>query len=160
MQPAPLWQRLKQLRGQNEATDTRLLIKSGKKKRINPLVAGAIASMKRDARISAAVPTKDAIIERLVYPIINEAARCLDENIVERPEDVDLAMVFGTGFAPFRGGPMRYADSIGFENVVSSLEKYAAQHSRLTPSDALRNLAAQGPGITDPFREQSDRAVA
>ncbi len=55
-----------------------------------------------------------------------------------------MSMVFGTGFAPFRGGPLRYADSIGVSYVVETLERLAAQHPRLAPSEALRKLAATG----------------
>ena len=49
--------------------------------------------------------------------MINEAARCLEEQVVSEPDDVDFAMVMGTGFAPFRGGPLRYADSHGIEKI-------------------------------------------
>ena len=51
--------------------------------------------------------------QRMVLLMVNEAARCLEEEIVESAGDVDFAMVMGTGFAPFRGGPLRYADSLG-----------------------------------------------
>ena len=49
----------------------------------------------------------------MVLLMINEAAMCLEERIVEDPRDVDFAMIMGTGFAPFRGGPLRYADCVG-----------------------------------------------
>lgn len=65
---------------------------------------------------------REALRNRLVLPIINEAARCVEEGIVESPADVDFAMIMGTGFAPFRGGPLRYADSLGAKRVVSELE--------------------------------------
>ena len=87
--------------------------------------------------------SREAIIERLVYPIINEAARCLEEGIVERPEEVDLAMVFGTGFAPFRGGPLRYADSVGTARIVETLDRLASEYPRLAPCESLRRRAAE-----------------
>lgn len=85
--------------------------------------------------------SNEQLAERLVYPIVNEAALCLEEGIVERADAVDLAMVFGTGFAPFRGGPMRYAESVGLRNIIAALEDCSRDRPRLAPSDALRRLA-------------------
>ena len=81
-----------------------------------------------------------AIVQRLIYPLVNEAARCLEENIVERADDVDLAMVFGTGFAPFRGGPLQYADSVGLGKIV---ECWTACR-RSTRVGSLRGIASPG----------------
>src|SRR5258708_8732876 len=53
--------------------------------------------------------------ERMIFLIVNEAARCLEEEIAETAEDIDFVMVKGIGVAPFRGGPLRYADSLGAE---------------------------------------------
>jgi 3-hydroxyacyl-CoA dehydrogenase/enoyl-CoA hydratase/3-hydroxybutyryl-CoA epimerase len=75
--------------------------------------------------------------------VINEAARCLEEKIVEKPDHIDLAMVFGTGFAPFRGGPLRYGDSVGLNKIVETLDQLAREHPRLAPSEALRRRAAE-----------------
>ena len=57
--------------------------------------------------------TREELQERMALLMVNESARCLEEQIVTAPEDVDFAMIMGTGFAPFRGGPLRYADSLG-----------------------------------------------
>ena len=65
---------------------------------------------------------------RLVLPMINEAARCLAAGIVAAPAQVDLAMVLGTGFPPFRGGLLRHADSLGPTTVVQGLEALGARH--------------------------------
>lgn len=62
---------------------------------------------------------------RLFLPMINEAAMILDEKIVDRPVDVDLGLIFGIGFPPFRGGLLRYADSEGLDNIVHKMNKYA-----------------------------------
>ena len=56
--------------------------------------------------------------DRLILPMVNVCVACLREGIVENPDIVDGAMVFGTGFAPFRGGPLHYARSRGIENVI------------------------------------------
>ena len=63
----------------------------------------------------------ETLLDRMVLIMVNEAARCLEEGVVESPEDVDFGMIFGTGFAPFRGGPLRHADSIGLADVVRRL---------------------------------------
>ena len=67
------------------------------------------------------------LVDRMVLVMVNEAARCLEEGVVEAPEDVDFGMIFGTGWAPFRGGPLRYADTLGTAEIVKRLEKLAAE---------------------------------
>ena len=76
---------------------------------------------------------------------MNEAARCLEEGVAARAEDVDLAMVMGTGFAPFRSGPLRWAGTVGFSKIVEELERLAGRHgARFAPSAALREMAGNG----------------
>jgi len=84
-------------------------------------------------------------LRRLVYPMVNEAARALDEGIVDLPSDVDLAMVLGTGFAPFRGGPLRYADSVGVQAIAAGLA--SLREPRLLPCELVTRLAASGDGF-------------
>jgi 3-hydroxyacyl-CoA dehydrogenase/enoyl-CoA hydratase/3-hydroxybutyryl-CoA epimerase len=89
--------------------------------------------------------SEQEMIERCVYGMINEAARCLEEKVVETPADVDLGMIMGTGFPPFRGGLMRYADSVGLKNVVSALKALEAKYGmRFKPSSALLKFADAG----------------
>lgn len=83
----------------------------------------------------------EEIQHRLVDPMVDEAARCLEEEIVTDAETVDLAMVLGTGFPPFRGGLLRYADTAGLAGVV---ERIAADESPREPCSLLRSLAAEG----------------
>ena len=88
--------------------------------------------------------TREQLQERMVLLMINEAARCLEERIVDDPRDVDFAMVMGTGYAPFRGGPLRYADSIGIATVTESLERLTRTRERqFAPSDLLIEMARQ-----------------
>ena len=76
--------------------------------------------------------------------MINEAARILEEGIVARPEELDLSMVMGTGFAPFRGGLLSYADARGVGDVVQSLLKLEKAHgTRFTPCGKLVRMAQQ-----------------
>jgi len=94
------------------------------------------------------VPKKasaEEIVQRCVYSMINEAARCLDEKVIETPQDVDLGMIMGTGFPPFRGGLLRYADSVGLKTVVDALAKLEQKYGmRFAPSEALQRFAGKG----------------
>jgi 3-hydroxyacyl-CoA dehydrogenase/enoyl-CoA hydratase/3-hydroxybutyryl-CoA epimerase len=86
--------------------------------------------------------TKECI-ERGVFAMINECSLALlEDHIVGTPNEVDLAMIMGTGFPPFRGGLLKYADSIGSQYVVDQLEVYSSKGAaRLKPSNPLRNMA-------------------
>ncbi|MEZ6061534.1 MAG: 3-hydroxyacyl-CoA dehydrogenase NAD-binding domain-containing protein [Planctomycetaceae bacterium] len=79
-----------------------------------------------------------AIQRRVIYPLINEAFRCLEENVVREPWMADLAMVLGTGFAPFRGGPVQLAETIGFDTVAENMKRLQAEFGqRYEPSKLL-----------------------
>ncbi len=83
-------------------------------------------------------------IERGVFAMINECSRALaDDKIVETPHEVDLAMIMGTGFPPFKGGLLKYADSIGSQYVADQLAEYANKRKafRLKPAEALDKMA-------------------
>lgn len=85
------------------------------------------------------------IAERCVLPMLNEAAWCLQENIIQSPRDGDIGAIFGIGFPPFLGGPFRYMDTIGIKTVVARLESYAAKEgSRFEPCDLLKEMAEKG----------------
>ena len=82
---------------------------------------------------------------RLSLLLVNEAARCVEERIASGPEMVDFAMVMGTGFAPFRGGPLRYAETFGLRRVVDELERLSAVAGpRYNRCDLLEQLATEG----------------
>ena len=83
-------------------------------------------------------------LERGIFAMINECSRALrDDHIVESAAEVDLAMIMGTGFPPFRGGLLRYTDSIGAAYVVGQLNQYAAKGAaRLKPAQALQSMAS------------------
>jgi len=87
--------------------------------------------------------TEKECLERGVFTMINEAALALiEDRIVNTPQDVDMAMIMGTGFPPFRGGLLRYADSLGTQYVTQELEVYASKcGKRLKPTQPLLNLA-------------------
>jgi 3-hydroxyacyl-CoA dehydrogenase/enoyl-CoA hydratase/3-hydroxybutyryl-CoA epimerase len=66
--------------------------------------------------------------DRLILPMLNEAVACLEEGIVENSEMLDIGVIFGTGFAPFRGGPIQYAKDRGLENILATLKELELQH--------------------------------
>jgi 3-hydroxyacyl-CoA dehydrogenase/enoyl-CoA hydratase/3-hydroxybutyryl-CoA epimerase len=85
------------------------------------------------------------LVERTVLRMVDEAARCLDEGLVAGPGQVDLAMIMGTGFPPFRGGVCRWADSYGPARAVATLERFARTVGpRYEPGAALRRVAEAG----------------
>jgi 3-hydroxyacyl-CoA dehydrogenase / enoyl-CoA hydratase / 3-hydroxybutyryl-CoA epimerase len=82
---------------------------------------------------------------RMSLLIVNEAARCVEERITSGPEMVDFAMVMGTGFAPFRGGPLRYAETFGLRRSVDELDRLSAvEGPRYARCDLLKQMACEG----------------
>ncbi len=89
--------------------------------------------------------TDQSINDRILLPMINEAARCLEEGVVSKPAYVDLGLVLGAGFPPFRGGILHYADSIGVDTVVNGLQELTGRYGdRFAPCDTLLEMQRQG----------------
>ena len=83
----------------------------------------------------------DEAVDRMILPMLNACVACLREGVVADEETVDGAMVFGTGFAPFRGGPMRYARERGIDDVVAALKRLEAKYGeRFTPDAGWADL--------------------
>jgi len=95
----------------------------------------------RDPRLRV---TKEQLTHRLICLMVNEAARCVEEKVVESPEDADYGMILGTGFAPFRGGPLRFAQHFGLKKVVKELERLARTEEKFTPCELLKKHARDG----------------
>ncbi len=112
----------------------------GKKKAVDESVYAVLpASTKRRP------VTKEEVVERCVYPLVNEAIRCLEEGIVRSARDADIGAVFGLGFPPFRGGPFRFADAFGPAALANRLESWASKLGpRFEPAALLREKAAKG----------------
>ena len=88
---------------------------------------------------------RGVVQERLVVPMVNEAARCLDEGVVARAGDVDMASVLGFGFPPFRGGVLRFADALGLKDVLARLERLReVEGPRFAPSPLIMKLVRDG----------------
>ena len=92
----------------------------------------------------------DVVSDRLLLPMINEAAHCLAEGVVASAARLDLAMIFGTGFPPFRGGLLRHADSLGAERIRSRLDELAERFgTRFVPAELIREMARAGAKFHD-----------
>jgi 3-hydroxyacyl-CoA dehydrogenase len=92
---------------------------------------------------------REEIVERMIFPMINEGARILEEGIATRPGDIDVIWVYGYGWPIWRGGPMYYADRLGLAHLRDRLTFYAdrSRDETLQPAPLLQRLAEQGRGF-------------
>jgi len=126
---------------------------NGREKGIDETIYAALGSVLPPPREIAAAEIRD----RLIIAMINEAARVLEDGIVAAAEDVDLAMIMGTGFPPFRGGLLRFADTLHPRGLLDSVRALRdACGDRYTPAPVIERLAAADQG----FYEAFPRAVA
>jgi 3-hydroxyacyl-CoA dehydrogenase/enoyl-CoA hydratase/3-hydroxybutyryl-CoA epimerase len=107
----------------------------GKKKTVNTEILSAFNKTPK-------VSEEDAL-KRMIYIMINEASNCLEEKVIDSPATVDIGMIMGTGFPPFRGGLLHYADACGTANILKDLERFQKEvnKERFEPSPTLRRLA-------------------
>lgn len=84
------------------------------------------------------------IIQRVMIPMINEVVLCLQEGIIASPQEADMALVYGLGFPPFRGGVFRYLDSIGIQNYVQMAEQYQELGALYHVPQMLKDMAESG----------------
>lgn len=92
---------------------------------------------------SASIPDQD-IIDRMMLPLVIECSRCLEDGIVGTPVEVDIALIYGLGFPPFRGGPFRYADAIGLKALNDKAAKFASLGKLYEPTAQMIQLAEAG----------------
>jgi 3-hydroxyacyl-CoA dehydrogenase/enoyl-CoA hydratase/3-hydroxybutyryl-CoA epimerase len=92
---------------------------------------------------NGSTPSADTVQNRLALMMVNEAVRCLEDDVLRSPTDGDLGAVFGLGFPPFRGGPFRYVDQEGAGTVVRRLRDLAERYGdRFRPAERLQALAS------------------
>ncbi|RKH46068.1 fatty acid oxidation complex subunit alpha FadJ [Corallococcus sicarius] len=119
------------------------LYENGKKQDVDPAVYLLLPHGKDRKAMD---PTEMA--ERCALQMVNEAIRCLGEGILRSPRDGDVGAIFGLGFPPFLGGPLRYADSLGPANLLRKLEHYQDKYGeRFTPAPLLVEKVKAGKGF-------------
>ena len=112
---------------------------NGKKKEPN---TGVYTFFGRNSRSN---PDEETAQQRMALMMVNEAAYCLQENILKSPTDGDLGAILGLGFPPFTGGPFRYLDQVGVENIVTRLNEYSKKFGpRFKPAGILEEYAKAG----------------
>jgi 3-hydroxyacyl-CoA dehydrogenase/enoyl-CoA hydratase/3-hydroxybutyryl-CoA epimerase/enoyl-CoA isomerase len=87
---------------------------------------------------------KQDIVNRMMLPLIIETIRCIEDKIVDTVAEADMGLIYGLGFPPFRGGPLKYADSIGMDNLVKLADGYAHLGKMYEATEGMRKMAAAG----------------
>lgn len=109
----------------------------------DPALEGILAKCRTGQRQIA----KEEITDRLFLPMLTEASRVLSEGVVRDPGDLDMGLILGIGFPPFRGGILRWADSLGLGKVLERLKRYENLGARFHPTEQMCKLAAEGKGF-------------
>jgi 3-hydroxyacyl-CoA dehydrogenase len=132
-----------------QKTGSGYYIYDGRASKPDPAVDAIIAEQSRKLGITRRGIPQQEIIERLVYPMINEGARILEEGIAERPGDIDTIWITGYNWPAYRGGPMFYADLVGLRVIRDRLRQFAAEtgDETLKPAPLLDRLADAGEGF-------------
>jgi len=111
----------------------------------DPEVTDLVLATSKRLGIERREISDEEILQRCMYPMINEGARILEEGIVERSSDFDLVWLYGYGFPRYRGGPMFWADQLGLKKVYEAMERFhAEQPDWLEPAPLLEKLAKEG----------------
>ena len=112
---------------------------------VDALIAEAAAENGIDRRTIGA----DEIVQRLLYALVNEGARILDEGIALRASDIDLVWINGYGFPRWRGGVMHWADAVGLDAIHTTIARFAGSQDYWEPAPLLSRLASEGKGFAD-----------
>jgi 3-hydroxyacyl-CoA dehydrogenase/enoyl-CoA hydratase/carnithine racemase len=111
----------------------------------NKKVVEVVRKFLKDNGVRPKEVSRQEIVDLMLALGINEAALMVEEDICDRPQDMDLAMVYGTGFPPYRGGILRYADKWGMKNVYKKLLELEKQYGlRFKPADLVKEMAESG----------------
>jgi 3-hydroxyacyl-CoA dehydrogenase len=123
----------------------------------DPEVVALVESVARANRIERRSISREEILERTIYALVNEGARVLGEGVARRAADIDVIYLTGYGFPAFRGGPLYYADSVGLGKIHGRLLALERDHGpRFEPAPLLARLAREGSS----FREHDRRLEA
>jgi 3-hydroxyacyl-CoA dehydrogenase len=97
---------------------------------------------------TGSIPAED-IVARLLYPVVNEGAKVLEEGIASRASDIDVACILGYNWPVYTGGPMFWADTVGLDKIVAKLEELEMEHgAAFKPAALLKEKAASGGSFT------------
>jgi len=88
--------------------------------------------------------TKEDIIARLMIPMVNEVVRCLEEGVVDTAAEADMGLIYGLGFPPFRGGPIRYLETLGLTEFITTADRFSHLGEMYQVTDGLREMAKSG----------------
>jgi 3-hydroxyacyl-CoA dehydrogenase len=125
----------------------------------DPEVAQLVRKWAVEAGIAQRQISREEIVDRCVYALVNEGARILEEGYALRAVDIDIIYLNGYGFPSYRGGPMWYADTVGLKKVFDRVEEFHRQHGELwEPAPLLKRLAEEGKKFADFNKEQSATA--
>ncbi|MEL6064368.1 3-hydroxyacyl-CoA dehydrogenase NAD-binding domain-containing protein [Methylobacterium sp. DCY52] len=117
----------------------------------DPEVEALIARVAAEHGIARRSFTPEEIVARLMYPMVNEGARILEEGIAARPSDIDTIWINGYNWPAWRGGPMHWADTVGLKTIAEALTRFAAEtgDDSQEPAPLLKRLAAEGGRFAD-----------
>ena len=118
----------------------------------DPEVDALIAEVAAETGINRRTIGADEIVERCLYPLVNEGARILDEGIALRASDIDIVWINGYGFPRWRGGVMRWADEIGLGTVHATIARLGESQDHWEPAALLSRLASEGKSFADADR--------
>jgi 3-hydroxyacyl-CoA dehydrogenase len=145
MKMSPIYERVYQTGCYGRKTGAGWYDYSGEKPVPNPKVVAVIQGYLKEKGIGPKEMSQKEIVDRMLARAINEAAYMIQEGICDRPQDMDLAMIYGTGFPPYRGGILRYADAWGLKNVCQKLVLLEKEHGvRFKPCGLLKEMAERG----------------
>ena len=141
----PLTERIYQTGCYGRKTGAGYFDYSGDKPVPNPKVAEVIQAYLKENGVQPKQMSKQDIVDVMLADAINEAAYMIEEGICDRPQDMDLAMIYGTGFPPYRGGILRYADKWGLKNVYQKLQQLEQHYGpRFRPAGLIEQIAETG----------------
>lgn len=117
---------------------------------LDPEVDTVIEQAAKQLGIERRDISEEEILQRLIYPLINEAAKILEEGIAQRPSDIDVVWINGYGFPTYRGGPMHYADSIGLASILTTIKQYQQRYGDTwQAAPLLERLVQEGKRFSD-----------
>ncbi len=123
----------------------------------DPTVEENVRKWAAEAGVKQHAISKEEIVDRLIYALVNEGARILEEGYALRAVDIDIIYLTGYGFPAHRGGPMWYADTVGLKKVYDRICEFHKQHGELwEPAPLLKRLAEEGKGFAD-FDQKAQR---